>query len=65
MAKSTKDKAIWASNVYRDAFDRARVSMANAGEHLQRGKYREALPELDAALHQLHAILDLLNMKER
>lgn len=65
MAKSTKDKAIWASNVYRDAFDRARVSMASAGEHLQRGEYREALPELDAAFKQLHAIIDLLNMKER
>lgn len=63
MAKSTKDKAIWASNVYRDAYDRASVQLAGAGEHLQRGDYAAALQELEAADGQLRAIIDLLNMK--
>lgn len=63
MAKSTKDKAVWASNVYRDAFERASVRLASAGEHLQRGDYGKALPELEAADGQLRAIIDLLNMK--
>ena len=65
MAKSTKDKAIWASNVYRDAFERARVSMASAGEHLKLGEYHRALPELDAADAQLRSLRDLLGMREK
>lgn len=63
MAKSTKDKAIWAENVYRDAFDRARGQMSSAGEHLKRGEYAAALQELEAADGQLRSIIDLLNMK--
>lgn len=63
MAKSTKGKAIWAENEYRDAFDRARGQLAGAGEHLQRGDYAAALQELEAADGQLRSIIDLLNMK--
>ena len=65
MAKSTKDKAIWASNVYRDAFERASVRMASAGEHLQRGDYGKALPELDEVDSQLRSLRDLLGMREK
>lgn len=63
MAKGTKDKAIWAETVYRDAFDRARGQLTGAGEHLQRGDYAAALQELEAADGQLRAIIDLLQMK--
>lgn len=63
MAKSNKDKAILAENVYRDAFDRASVRLASAGEHLQRGEYGKALPELDAVDAQLRSVIDLLRMK--
>ena len=63
MAKSNKDKAIWTENVYRDAFDRARGQMASAGEHLKRGEFGKALPELDAADAQLRSVIALLRMK--
>lgn len=63
MAKSSKDKAIWANNVYRDAYTRARDAMMCAGEHLQRGDYGKALQEITAAYRQLHAIIDLLQMR--
>lgn len=63
MAKSAKDKAIWSENVYRDAFARARGQMSSAGEHLERGEYGKALPEMEAADAQLRSIIDLLRMK--
>lgn len=65
MARKAKDKPIWAENVYRDAFDRASVQMAIAGEHLKLGEYHRALPELDAAEAQLRSLRDLLGMREK